>query len=85
MKGFDELMGFPERDLSGIPDAVNDTECPGCGNETPEDPYVADGKEWPECFNESYTHTDLGKTHDWDEVHRCPVCGRIYRIRTGCY
>lgn len=79
-----ENFGYSEKDLSDIKES-EDYCCPFCGTEPPEGIYEVDGKKYPECYNEWLFSSDVGTTHDWDEVHVCHVCGKKFWFRNGCY
>tara|TARA_Y100000593_G_C4180786_1_gene271933 strand:- start:342 stop:575 length:234 start_codon:yes stop_codon:yes gene_type:complete len=66
-------------DISQIPEAKN-YHCPGCGNETPDDPegYDMDGVSYPIISNENKGADLDGAYWDWCETHCCQHCNTKY-------
>ena len=83
-----DWFGFPKLDLTGIPNAKEIDHvncCPNCLEEAAYDEYEVNGVVFPQCFNETLFSSDLGTTHNWDEVHICQKCGTAYQLLSGCY
>ena len=79
-----ESFGYPDIDINGIQES-DDFRCPECGNWTPDESYEVDGETYPIYCNETYTDTDMGISHDWDEIHVCNKCGKKFYFTNGCY
>lgn len=86
--------GFPEKDLSEYKELKSigcigvDTHCPYCGESveyvTEPDEYEIDGETYPQYYNEDILCCADGGWHDWDELHKCKKCGKLFVLRNGC-
>ena len=85
-------QGFPEKDLSEYkelnPCGEHDENCPYCGESVDyvfePDEYEIDGETYPQYYNEDICCNADGGWHDWDELHRCKKCGKLFVMRNGC-
>lgn len=79
------MSDFPNKDLSNITTAVDEFHCPECDMFCPLDGYELNGKIYPEKYNKRVWYTELGKLSEWDEVYRCPKCGKVYKCVNSMY
>lgn len=71
-----------KKDLSGLPEDDRYC-CPVCGAESPDKKYVIGGIECPQYHNYTSHNTPDDEEAHWDEVHKCPKCGTVYRMHNS--
>lgn len=81
----DKLDKLPVRDLSDVAKAVDEYRCPDCRTSCPWEDYVVDGERYPKRYNPRRWNTEDGVLGEWDEVYKCPVCGKVYKSVNSMY
>ena len=86
-------FGFPKKDLSKYKELKSrglmyEFNCPHCGESVEyvidQEEYEIDGKIYPQYYNEDILCCADGGWHDWDELHKCKKCDKLFVLRNGC-